>query len=207
MKNSYAEKTESELRAMLGSALLQGANAVYNASVILAEMFERKINLPHYQDPVLRWFRQIANGSLSPRFVQTFSSTPDIITAAVGFPLTEQEKWADGYEITIAEINAAGQVVARPKRLVAFTKYDLAVAFDGAKIRHIEAQEEIVRNKTAKIIPIRPAAKPRITSPRPEFIKVSHAGEYRIGELSDALFAAGYERPRKRQMASTETQH
>ena len=199
MRNSLADKTEAELRQLLSASLAQGDNATYNAALIMAEMFDRKINLPHYQHPKLKWFREIASGALSPRFVETFSSQPDLIRTAIGFPLSTQEQWADGHTIPIAEINRAGQMETRPVAPAALSKAQMALAFDGPKLRPIEQQEEIVRARAAKITPAeRGPDAPVISSPRLEYIKIARAGEYAIGALSDALWAAGYERPRKR---------
>lgn len=191
MKNSLSDMTNIELVKSLKATLTEGANALQRAAGILVEMHNRKMPTPSYNHGALRWFREIDSGQLSPHFVNAFCFSPEKVKAGIGVPLATQERWADGAEIQIVEKDATGKAVTKSKPLIRMSTDDMRVVFGAKGVRPLKEQkkmltEGISRNATT-VSPVYCSGPGKIT--------IRRAGTYSVGELSDALVAAGFKRP------------
>jgi hypothetical protein len=149
--NSLKDTSTDALLHELSLIQAGHADGIRRASAILCELRDRKKFHPAMNTSILRWFAEIHAEKLHPEFVIMFSGLRPVIKAAISAPLADQAIWAKGGSITIAEINAAREVVEVAKPIIRMTKRDLSVAFGPDGVRPITEQVEIARKELGPV--------------------------------------------------------
>lgn len=206
MKINLSKKTDQQLIDMLLEQVQSGATAFEQACKILKEMFDRGVAPPiPITNNAFKWFAEVANKTLSPRFVYIFNANDHLIQAAIGSTLKQQEAWVDGEKINCATLKADKSIAIIKKRFSGLSIAELELVFDKGSIRSDKDQKALLTKKikdqesplAKKSLPFTTARK-NISATASGDIRVERAGIYKIEDFEQAFKDAGWKKPKRK---------
>jgi hypothetical protein len=129
---NYEAKSTEWLKARLASIDAAAARSLSEASHILAELHKRKESVPQMRAGYLKYFREIANGSLAAEAVLGIGVHAALVYVA-RLPMQEQLVIVRGGRVTVAEHDAQGNIrsVDKDPNALTLSQWELAIGDKG----------------------------------------------------------------------------
>lgn len=200
MKLNLSKKTDLQLAKMLREQIQSGVTAFEKACNIIKEMFERGVTPPiSITENAFKWFAQVADETLSPRFVYLFSANSNLIQAVIGSTLQQQEAWADGEEVSCAIVKADKSIEIMKKRFSGLSSAELEVVFNQGSVRSDDDQKALLekKSKEKKILSPTKATKNISATPTGD-IRIERVGTYKVEDFEQAFKDAGWKKPKRK---------
>lgn len=187
---NYHNHSTDQLFKMLDSFEKNTVAAIEKAAAVLVELENRRTYHPLMQSDVLRYYKEIDNGTISARAVLVLGIQPQRFNVIRSLPKHVQEELAHGKEFAMAEHNDAGEIVQKMTSYRRMSLWQLKMVFANGEVQPFAKQKIELAARTVQVRRSESAINIRADVEKGEIV----CGQMRFTphQLSSALTELGY---------------
>lgn len=146
MTSEYSKQTTDQLLALIKRLSADVEKNIVEMAHVLTELRKRGYSHEFMKAGLLRWYVELAAGTLTPKAVITFAGVGTVLRKMTGLlPPDLQDRLASGEKIAVATHDAEGKVVTEERTILQLTTRQLDLVFDGkGAMRSIASQKKIL---------------------------------------------------------------
>jgi hypothetical protein len=149
MTSNYTEQSDKQLFSVLKTLSSDIEKNIVEMAHVLVELRRRGFTHEYTRSGILRWHRELAAGTLTPKAVITFGGVGTVLRKMTGLlPPEMQDRLAAGEKLDVATYDSEGKIVTEKRTILQLTTRQLDLVFgDKGAIRPIAAQRRILAKR------------------------------------------------------------